>query len=467
MPSEHIFEQILTVEQMRDAEQRIFDAGTPVFELMQLAAGRAAEWVRRIAAGRSVTILCGPGNNGGDGYVMAHRLANAGLSVQIVAPEPPKTDAAKQARELWGSAVLTSGGKAQGEVFVDCLFGSGLTRPLSGAHALLLRDLAGRHQIAIALDMPSGIASDTGALLNEKLPCFDVTLSLGAWKFAHFMLPGREKMGTLRLVRIGIDRVEGAVELLQKPKLTGPKSDAHKYTRGLGVIVGGAMTGAGRLAAEAAMRGGAGYIKLCPQDTAAGTNPALVEDAGDLEPIVTDKRADAVLVGPGLGRDDVAKARLNTALSSAKPLVLDADALVILKPAMLADDQPVLVTPHDGELDALCRSFSVIADGRRDRAQALARAADIVVLAKGPDTVIAAPDGRMVLAGPAPSWLSVAGSGDVLAGIALSRMANGSDPFTAACEAVWLHGEGARLCGAAFTPLELAHNVSGALARCV
>lgn len=467
MPSEHIFEQILTVEQMRAAEQRIFDAGTPVFELMQLAAGRAAEWVRRIAAGRSVTILCGPGNNGGDGYVIAHRLAIAGLSVQVVAPEPPKTDAAKQARELWGRAVLTSGGKAQGEVFVDCLFGSGLTRPLSGAHALLLRDLAGRHQIAIALDMPSGIASDTGALFNEKLPCFDVTLSLGAWKFAHFMLPGREKMGTLRLVRIGIDRVEGAVELLHKPKLTGPKSDAHKYTRGLGVIVGGAMTGAGRLAAEAAMRGGAGYIKLCPHDAAAGTNPALVEDAGDLEPIVTDKRADAVLVGPGLGRDDVAKARLNTALSSAKPLVLDADALVLLKPAMLADDQPVLVTPHDGELDALCRSFSVIADGRRDRAQALARAANIVVLAKGPDTVIAAPDGRMVLAVPAPSWLSVAGSGDVLAGIALSRMANGSDPFTAACEAVWLHGEAARLCGAAFTPLELAHNVSGALARCL
>ena len=467
MPSAQISEQILTVEQMRDAEQRIFDAGTPVFDLMQLAAGRAAEWVRRIAAGRSVTILCGPGNNGGDGYVMAHRLSEAGLKVQVVAPEPPKTDAAKQARELWGKTVLTSGGKAQGEVFVDCLFGSGLTRPLSGAHSLLLRDLAERHKITIALDMPSGIASDTGALLNEKLPRFDVTLSLGAWKFAHFLLPGREKVGVQRLLPIGIARVEGAAEALQKPTIAAPPSDAHKYTRGLGVIVGGVMPGAGRLAAEAAMRGGAGYIKLAPQDSAGGANPALVEDAGELEPILTDKRTSAILVGPGLWRDDTAVARLKAAISSGKPLVLDADALMLLKPAMLGGDVPVLATPHDGELETLCRSFSVIAEGRRDRALALARAAGIVVIAKGPDTVIAAPDGRMVLARPASSWLSVAGSGDVLAGIALSRMANGADAFTAACEAVWLHGEAARVCGPAFTPLELAHSVSAALAKCL
>ncbi len=281
------------------------------------------------------------------------------------------------------------------------------------------------------------------------------------------MLPGRQVMGVQRLVPIGIDRVEGAAEPLRKPPIKAPQSDAHKYTRGLGAIVGGAMPGAGRLAAEAALRGGAGYIKLASQDAGAGGNPALVEATGDLQPVLRDERSRAVLVGPGLGRDDEAHARLKAAISSGKSLVLDADALVLVTPDMLNRDTPVVATPHDGELAALCRSFSVIAEGRRARALALARTAKIVVVAKGPDTVIAAPDGRVILARPASSWLSVAGSGDVLAGIVLSRMAIGADPFAAASEAVWLHGEAARLCGPAFTPIELAHSVSAALGKCL
>ena len=182
--------QVLTAQQMRDAEQHLFDAGMSEFELMKLAATKAAEWVRRLAAGRSVTVLCGPGNNGGDGYVMAHCLQRAGLKTKVVAPEPPKTKTARTALELWGDEVATSGGSTQGEIFVDCLFGSGLSRPLSNAHVLLLRDLAERHAMAIALDVPSGVSSDTGALLNDKLPDFDVTLALGAWKFAHCLVPG-------------------------------------------------------------------------------------------------------------------------------------------------------------------------------------------------------------------------------------------------------------------------------------
>lgn len=459
--------QVLTTAQMREAEQRIFDAGVPVFELMQTAAGGAAEWIRRIAAGRRVTVLCGPGNNGGDGYVIAHRMRGFGNSVSVIAPMPPKTEAAKQARAQWDAQVLTSGGQIEGDVFVDCLFGSGLTRALSGEHALLLRDLAGRHSKSVAVDVPSGIASDSGALLNERLPAFDVTLALGAWKFAHWSLPGREKMGVLRLVPIGIDPVEGAAQLVRKPSVTPPKSDTHKYRRGLGVVVGGAMPGAARLAAEAAMRGGAGYIKLLADTDPASSNPALVTDARGLDDALADDRIGAVLVGPGLGRDREAEGRLRSVLKAKKPSVLDADALVLLRPGMLEGDVPVLATPHDGELETLCRNFSVIAEGRRDRALALARASKVVVMAKGPDTVIAAPDGRIALAPPASSWLSVAGSGDVLAGIALSRMATGSDPFNSACEAVWLHGEAARICGAAFTPLELAHAVPGAIARCL
>ncbi|MHA7818483.1 MAG: NAD(P)H-hydrate dehydratase [Erythrobacter sp.] len=457
--------QILTAAQMRAAEQAVFDTGTGVFELMQIAAGGAAEWIRRIAAGRSVTVLCGPGNNGGDGYVIAHLLREAGNDVTVIAPVEPKTDAAKQAREQWGPQVLTSGGKTHGEVLVDGLFGSGLARPLSAEHALLLRDLAARHHLSVAVDVPSGIASDTGELLNDKLPEFDVTLALGAWKFAHWSLPGRAKMGTLRLVAIGIDPVEGAAQLVTRPDLSAPALDAHKYRRGLAAIVSGAMLGAGRLAAGAAMGAGAGYVKLL--GPANSDNPALVTVSGDLGQALSDERIDAVLVGPGLGRDADAAERLSQALAARKPTVLDADALMTLKPSMLADEIPYLATPHDGELEVLCRSFSVLSEARRERARVLARASNMVVLAKGPDTIIAAPDGRIALAPPASSWLSVAGSGDVLAGIAVSRMAGGADPFEAACEAVWLHGEAARICGAAFSPLELAQAVPDALAACL
>ncbi|MFU7528344.1 NAD(P)H-hydrate dehydratase [Qipengyuania sp. ASV99] len=459
--------QILTAAQMRSAEQALFDAGTNVFELMQTAAVGAAEWIRRVAAGRPVTVLCGPGNNGGDGYVIAHILRKAGNNVQVVAPVFPATDAAQQACALWGAPVQTSGRGVKGDVLVDCLFGSGLSRPLSAEHALLLRDLAARHRLVIAIDVPSGIASDTGALLNEKLPRFDLTLALGAWKFAHWSLPGRALMGTLKLVPIGVGSVTGAAQLVHKPLLNVPALDAHKYRRGLAAIVGGALPGAGELASEAAMRGGAGYVKLLRDAPSVGTDPGLVIDQSPIGDALADERINALLIGPGLGRGSDAAARLAKALAANRPTVLDADALMLLTPDMLPDNLPVLATPHDGELESLCRSFSVIAETRRDRAVALARISKMVVLAKGADSVIAAPDGRVAIVPPAPSWLSIAGTGDVLAGIAVSRLAGGNDPFAAACEAVWLHGEAARICGAAFTPLELAHTVPAALARCL
>jgi len=227
------------------------------------------------------------------------------------------------------------------------------------------------------------------------------------------------------------------------------------------------MPGAAQLAADAAMRGGAGYIKLAAASPLRTVNPCLVQETTDLGAVLGEKRIAAILIGPGLGRDAVAEERLNTSLRANTPIVLDADALQLVTADMLPNGTQGIVTPHDGEMEALCRSFSIIAEGRRDRALALARTANLVVVAKGPDTVIAAPDGRMVLASPAPSWLSIAGTGDVLAGIALSRLAQGSDPFSAACEAVWLHGEAARVCGPAFTPIQLAEAVPAALAKCL
>jgi hydroxyethylthiazole kinase-like uncharacterized protein yjeF len=454
--------QVLTAAQMRAAEQALFDAGTSVSELMETAAGGAAEWIRRVAAGRAVTVLCGPGNNGGDGYVIARRLRAAGNAVHVIAPLQPATEAAREARSRWDGPVHTAAA-AGGEVLVDCLFGSGLARPLVAEHALLLRDLAGRHRRRVAVDLPSGVASDSGVVLNDKLPSHDLTLALGAWKFAHWSLPGRAQMGQLRLVPIGIGAVPGAAHLITKPRIAPPAADSHKYRRGLLAIVSGAMPGASLLAAAAAQRAGAGYVKLLARAADPRTPADIVTDTAPLAEALADPRIAAVLVGPGLGRDGAARAGLSEALGHARALVLDADALMLLAPGDLDGAPAVLATPHDGELEMLCRSFGVIAEGRRARAQALARVSGMVVLAKGPDSCVAAPDGRLALAPPAPSWLSVAGSGDVLAGIAASRMASGADPFTAACEALWLHGEAARRAGAAFTPSQLAEMVSEAL----
>ncbi|HEY6964731.1 MAG TPA: ADP/ATP-dependent (S)-NAD(P)H-hydrate dehydratase, partial [Erythrobacter sp.] len=213
--------------------------------------------------------------------------------------------------------------------------------------------------------------------------------------------------------------------------------------------------------------GGAGYVKLLAPHADPRTPPDVVTDTAPLAEALDDTRLAAVLVGPGLGRDEAARTALTEALHRARALVVDADALMLLTSALLPEGKPLLATPHDGELETLCRSFGVIAEGRRARALALARVSGMVVLAKGPDTCIAAPDGRLALAPPAPSWLSVAGTGDVLAGIAASRMAGGTDPFTAACEAVWLHSEAARRAGPAFTPSQLAERVADALAACL
>ena len=456
--------QVLTVAQMQAAEQAQIDAGTSVDALMLRAGQGAADWVWRVAAGRAVTVLCGPGNNGGDGYVIAESLRARGAAVKLVAPLAPATEAARRARDAWAGTVLTSGNGARGAVLVDCLFGSGLTRSLSAEHVLMLRDLADGHSFRIALDLPSGIESDSGAPLNEGLPSYDLTLALGAWKFAHWRLPARQGMGAHRLVPIGVGEVAGAAQLVGRPKLSPPDIDAHKYTRGLCVVVSGVMPGAALLAGRAAMHSGAGYVKLLAEDRVQSAPAGLVVESETLSVALSDPRIDAVLVGPGLGRGESARAKLRTVLDHARRVVLDADALVLLKPDDLPSGIEVLATPHQGELEQLCRNFGVVASGTQERAQALAKLSGMVVLAKGPDSVIAAPDGCLALAPPASSWLSVAGSGDVLAGIAASRMACGSDAFTAACEAVWIHGEAARLAGAAFSAVDLAGAVSRAVA---
>jgi ADP-dependent NAD(P)H-hydrate dehydratase / NAD(P)H-hydrate epimerase len=455
-------DQILTVVQMQAAERALIDAGTSVEALMRTAGRGAGEWVWRISGGRPVTVLCGPGNNGGDGWVLAELIRERGGDVAVISPREPGTDAARDARAKYGGAVLPADTLRHGEVFIDCLFGSGLNRALPTELVELLARLARSHHHAVAVDLASGVESDSGELLNDGLPQYDLTVALGAWKFAHWTLPAMAPMGPRRLVGIGCAAVADAARLLGPPRLEAPAVDAHKYSRGLLAIVAGALPGAAQLAAQAAMHGGAGYVKLL--GAVARPAPDLVVDDRALDDALGDRRITALLAGPGLGRDAEARVRLEAALRSEVPTVLDADALVLLR----RDDAPLeraVLTPHSGELQALERAFGLSAEGpRRDRALALARTTGAVVLLKGADSLVAAPDGELVCAPPASSWLSVAGSGDVLAGLLASRLAVHREPLRAAEEALWLHGEAARQAGVAFSAGQLADAVQGAIA---
>ncbi|HEX9807424.1 MAG TPA: NAD(P)H-hydrate epimerase, partial [Alteraurantiacibacter sp.] len=219
-------DQILTAAQMVAAEEALIAGGETAGSLMQIAGNGAADWVWRVAAHRSVTVLCGPGNNGGDGYVIAEAIRARGGDVAVLSPAEPKTDAARNASKLYKGEHLSRAGEARGGVLVDCLFGSGLARPLAPDMALLLRDLARLHRHCIAVDLPSGIESDSGMPLNEGLPRNGLTIALGAWKFAHFLAPASAGMGARRLVPIGVSQVDGAARAIRKPVLHAPAADA-------------------------------------------------------------------------------------------------------------------------------------------------------------------------------------------------------------------------------------------------
>ena len=462
---------------MRHAEAALIAAGASVDELMQRAGQGAAQWIWRVAAGRSVTVLCGPGNNGGDGYVIAESLRRRGSDVVVIAAVEAASAAAITARNLYNGVVLPASVEPQREVLVDCLYGTGLTRPLAEQQLAMLKALAASHAQIIAVDLPSGIAADTGEPLNRGLPLSDLTLALGAWKLAHFLMPTAATLGQLQLIEIGIERVTQAAQIIAKPCFSPPSADAHKYTRGLLGVICGAMPGAAVLAGLAAQGAGTGYVKLLGGGGAdRSTNsegyalqPDLVHDALTLAQALDDQRFGALLLGPGLGRNETAGEALALVLARPVPTVLDADALILLKPAMLiARTAPLIVTPHGGELATLEQAFGLSGDGTKlGRALALAQTGNLIVVAKGADTVIAAPDGRATLSQLGSSWLSTAGTGDVLAGTIASRLASGADVFEAACEGVWLHGHAARLCPAPFTAGQLAARVRSAYAACL
>lgn len=451
---------ILTAAEMQAAEARAMASGESVESLMERAGVAVAEAVWRFGSGRPVLILCGPGNNGGDGYVAARHLARRGADVRVAALGEPGTDAARAARRGWEGPVEMLDEASPSPVLVDALFGTGLSRALSSEVSGSLARLKQSARFTIAVDLPSGVGSDDGVNLGAIVA--DLTLALGAAKPAHLLQPAAAHCGIVWVADIGVE-ASGAVEVLAKPRLAAPGPDSHKYRRGLVGIMGGQMPGAAALSVEAAMRL-AGYVMVSGM---AGVTLPHAAVRREWSVIAADARVGALLAGPGLGRNASARAQLDLALQTTHPLVLDADALMLLAPEELPElcrARPVILTPHAGEFDMV---FGKSGRSKIDRACAAAATSGAVIVFKGTDTVVAAPDGQVRVSPFAPGWLASAGTGDVLAGMVAGCLSGGLPPFDAALAAVWLHGEAARLAGPALIADEVASYIPAALAACL
>ena len=427
---------ILTAQQMRAAEQAAIDAGTPETELMERAGRALAEAVSLYTAPRPALVLTGPGNNGGDGYVAARCLAERGWPVRVAALADPASDAAKWARQGWTGPIEPFADATPAPILIDCLFGTGLSRGLEPAVAERLSALVGVSNIAVACDLPSGVAGDSGAVLSP-IARYDLTITFGALKPAHRLMPAMASIGRVVLADIGIE-AESQWSEIGQPGLPALDRAGHKYDRGLVHCLAGKMPGAIALSAHAAARAGAGYVRVSTSRFIDGLPSAVVQTD---TAAVNDPRVGAILVGPGLG--DIPQV-LTLALTAPRPIIIDADAIGLVgEPERLIGHDAIL-TPHEGEFEQL---FGRIEGSKADRALEAARRSRSVIVYKGPDTLVASPDGRLGFAPPAPAWLATAGTGDVLAGIIAAMRAQGLDAFEAATAGVWLHGRAAEVAG--------------------
>ncbi len=455
---------LLSIKEMYAADAAAMAAGVPGRTLMEAAGWQVARAIRRRFPPRRVVVLCGPGNNGGDGFVVARLLSSWGWPVRLAllgGIGQIKGDAALMAGR-WRGPVLAPSVDLLDDapLVVDALFGAGLTRPLDGLARQLVETINLRRLQVAAIDMPSGIDGDTGAVLGAA-PQAALTVTFFRPKPGHVLMPGRLLCGELVVGDIGIPQSVlaeiGPRAWINTPALWGerlpwPEADGHKYRRGhLLVAGGGTMTGAARLAASAGHRAGAGLTTVVAPKEAlavyrAGQPGIIVQDMDAWDDLLADRRRNAAVLGPGLGVGEDTRRLVLGALAAGKSCVLDADALTSFagNPAALwgVGGTPV-VTPHDGEYSRL---FSQLGD-RLTRARRAAGESGAVVLLKGADTVVAAPDGRAAVTVSAPPTLATGGTGDVLAGIIGGLLAQGMSPFDAACAGAWMHGEAATTFG--------------------
>jgi hydroxyethylthiazole kinase-like uncharacterized protein yjeF len=457
---------ILTAAEMRAAEEQAMAAGTSVEGLMERAGAAAAEAIWRFAGPVPALILCGPGNNGGDGYVIARLLAERGIAVSVAATGEPASDAARAARRGWTGPVSPLEEAQAAPLLIDALFGTGLKRGLDAPVQAILARAAAEARLRVAIDLPSGVATDDGSVLSE-VPAFDLTVALGALKPSHLLQPAARFMGRVIVADIGV-AAESRLTRVERPRLRRPGPDDHKYTRGLVTIVAGEMPGASALAASAAARSGAGAVRLQSTHYSYNVPSAVIQAPGRPLDRMTDERIGAVLAGCGLPVSDQGRCLLDEVLGHEHPLILDAGALQLLAQQgadRLADlASPAILTPHEGEFAKL---FGNLQGSKIERARAAAAKSGAVIVYKGPDTVIAQPDGRAAIYVGGSSWLASGGTGDVLAGTIAAMRASGLGPFEAAAAGVWLHGRAAELAGPAMIADDLILQLPRALAECL
>lgn len=465
--------ELLSVAQMGEADRLAVKGGVPSLALMEAAGRHVAAEVSKQAPSGEIAILCGPGNNGGDGYAAARLLESEGRKVRVECygdPAQLKGDAREMYRR-WNGKTQPISAERNGEIVVDALFGAGLSRPLEGDLKDVVESLNASGTPVIAVDVPSGLSGDFGRPLGELCVRARVTVTFFRKKPGHLLMPGRSFCGETHVVDIGIPNevleVIRPTRFENEPKLWGPnfpwpKPEGHKYSRGHAVVVSGPAdaTGAARLAARGALRVGAGLVSVASSVDAVSVHAAHLtaimikpcNDAAELAALLRDKRLNAVALGPGLGVGAATKDLVSAALQSGASIVLDADALT-----SFADDRRGLfemlcdravLTPHEGEFEHLFPGLLKSSQSRLEAARAASAEAKCTVLLKGPDTIIAAPDGRAAINANAPPWLATAGAGDVLAGFVAGLLAQGMLPFEAASAASWLHGEAANYFGA-------------------
>jgi hydroxyethylthiazole kinase-like uncharacterized protein yjeF len=454
---------VLTAAEMRSAEAEAIAAGTPAALLMDRAGTAAAEAIWRFAGPLPTLVLCGPGNNGGDGYVIARRLAERGTDVRVAAFAEPKTLDARSACAAWGGPVESLAEARPAPLLVDSLFGTGLARPLDDALSRRLCELAVRARLRVAIDLPSGVATDDGAILSP-VPDYDLTVAFATLKPSHLLQPAARHMGRIVVADIGIT-AESRLSVIERPALRRRGPDDHKYSRGYLLVVGGAMPGAAALAASAAARAGAGYVALVGEGGRV-PNSVVRKPSAALKEALGDRRVNAVLVGPGLGRDPEAWDRLCEVMDSPHPLILDGDALWLFAEMggyPLRRTTRSILTPHAGEFAHMLGDEGSKIEAARSAA---GRIGDTIVY-KGPDTLVVAPDGRAAIARAGSAWLASAGTGDVLAGIVAAQCAAGLPAFEAACAGVWLHARAAELAGPGLIADDLPGFLPAAAAQCL